>query len=174
MKSVFKILFAIILVVALSPAVNADEAQIPPDTSSAELNRIKNLEGRWTTKTSMFGKPERVYTEYQVTAGGSAVVERIFPGTPNEMISVYYDDNKGRLAMTHYCIMKNRPTLKLVSSSPDTIKMDVKKIEGKTRKDSSMGALAIHFKDKNHIVQTCSSNGKEKEKPMTMEWTRVR
>ena len=28
------------------------------------------------------------------------------------MISVYYDDNDGKLAMTHYCIMRNRPTHK--------------------------------------------------------------
>ena len=48
-------------------------------------------------------------------------MERIFPGTPQEMISVYYDDDKGRLAMTHYCMMRNRPTFKLVKSEGDTL-----------------------------------------------------
>lgn len=158
----------------LSAGAGAEEMPLPSDTSSPELQRIKSLAGRWVTESSMFGKKEKLYTEYEVTANGSAVLERIFPGTPNEMLSVYYDDDKGKLAMTHYCIMRNRPTLKLVNSSPDTIKMDIKKIEGKTRKDSSMGGVAIHFKDKNHIVQTCSSKDKGKEMPMSMEWTRVR
>ncbi|MCB0360953.1 MAG: hypothetical protein KDD44_14995, partial [Bdellovibrionales bacterium] len=93
----------------------------PPDTSSAELNRIKALAGKWKTTTSMFGKEnEEVFTEYKVTAGGSAVVETIFPGTPNEMVSVYYDDDAGKLAMTHYCMMRNRPQFSLVDSSNDT------------------------------------------------------
>lgn len=62
--------------------------QPPPDISSPELNRIKELAGRWTSTTSMFGKKdEQVFTEYSVTAGGSAVMEKIFPGTPNEMVN---------------------------------------------------------------------------------------
>lgn len=155
----------------------AGGTNLPSDNSSPELQRIKGLAGRWTTMTSMFGKKnQRMFTEYQVTAGGSAVLERIFPGTPEEMISVYYDDDHGKLAMTHYCIMRNRPTLKLVrSSSPDTIKMNVAKISGfKSKKEPSMGGVAIHFKDKNHIQQTCSGTGKEHPEPMTLDYTRVR
>ena len=177
MKKISMIFIAVwVLVITLSPAAHADHSQPPADNSSAELNRIKGLAGRWTATTSMFGKPnQRVYTKYEVTAGGSAVLESIFPGTPQEMISVYYDDNHGKLAMTHYCIMRNRPTLKLTSSSPDTIKMDVTKISClKSKKDQSMGGLTLHFKDKNHIEQICSAKGKGNEKPMTLEYTRVR
>ena len=180
MKQIFKVLIAAwVFTMALTPLVRADDkSQPPPDNSSAELNRIKGLAGRWTTKTSMFGKAnERVYTEFRVTAGGSAVLEKIFPGTPQEMVSVYYDDDKGKLAMTHYCIMRNRPTLKLAHSSADAITMDVAKVEGlKSKKDSSMGGVTIHFKDKNHFESTCRARGagKEKEAPMTMEYTRVR
>lgn len=178
MKRIFQVLIAgWVLAIVLSSTVRADEPQMPPDNSSAELERIKGLAGRWTTTTSMFGKPnERVYTEFEVTAGGSAVLERIFPGTPQEMISVYYDD-KGKLAMTHYCIMRNRPNLKLVDSSQDTITMNVTKVEGlKSKDDRSMGDMTIHFKDKNHFESTCRGRGKgaEKEAPMTMEFTRVK
>lgn len=177
MKPIFKILLTTwVFMLVLSPALRAGgDHEVPPDNSSAELNRIKSLAGRWTTTTSMFGKKnQRMYTEYEVTAGGSAVLERIFPGTPQEMISVYYDDKHGKLAMTHYCIMRNRPTLKLAKSTEDTLTMDVTKVEGvKSKKDPSMGAVTIRFKDKNHIEQTCSSNDKGKEKPMTMEYTRV-
>ena len=180
MKQIFKVLLAAwVFMMALTFMVRAEDMpKPPPDKSSAELNRIKALAGRWSSTTSMFGTPnERVYTEFEVTAGGSAVLERIFPGTPQEMISVYYDNDKGKLAMTHYCIMRNRPTLKLVGSSEDTITMDVAKVEGlKSKKDPSMGAMTIHFKDKNHFESTCRGRGKgaEKEAPMTMEYTRVR
>jgi len=102
-------------------------------------------------------------------------LERIFPGTPQEMISVYYDDNHGKLAMTHYCILHNRPSLKLDSSNPDTITMKVAKVDGlQSKQDHAMGEMTLHFKDKNHFESTCKSKGKEKEAPMTMEFTRVR
>lgn len=161
-----------------APAYAGDAAMLPPDTSSPELNRIKDLAGRWTSTTSMFGeKDQRVYTEYEVTAGGSAVLERIFPDTPYEMVSVYYDDDNGKLAMTHYCIMRNRPTLKLATSSPTHLAMDVKKVEGlKSKKDPSMGGIEIRFKDADHFEATCNGSGKGKasQAPMTMTWSRVK
>lgn len=152
--------------------------EVPKDVSSAELNRIKTLAGRWTSTTSMFGKKdEQVFTEYAITAGGSAVLETIFPGTPNEMVSVYYDDDQGKLAMTHYCMMRNRPYFSLVESDKDSINMDVVKVEGlKSKNDPSMGAMTLHFKDKDHFSSTCQARGDtgENHSPMTMNFTRVK
>jgi hypothetical protein len=162
---------------AASSANPPSDHQMPPDNSSPELNRIKSLEGRWTSVTDMFGKKgQRVYTEYEVTAGGSAIVERIFPGTPHEMVSVYYDDDDGKLAMTHYCMLRNRPSFKLDSknSDEDTLALRVHKVSGaKTHEKHSMGDIEITFKDKNHIVSTCKSKNKD-EPSMTMEYTRVK
>ncbi len=162
---------------------NSDKAaaspthEMPPDNSSAELNRIKALEGRWKSTTSMFGtENEEVFTEYKITAGGSAVVETIFPGTPQEMVSVYFDDDQGKLAMTHYCMMRNRPQFTLVKSSKDMLKLDVSKIEGQKAEDApSMGAITLKFKDKDHFSSTCESNGSAEhdQGPMTMNFTRV-
>lgn len=156
--------------------------ETPPDTSSAELNRIKALAGRWASTTSMFGKKdEQVFTEYAVTAGGSTVVETIFPGTPHEMVSVYYDDDNGKLAMTHYCMMRNRPHFTLVESRVESgkykLKLDVTKVEGlKSKDDPSMGALTITFEDKDHFSSTCESRGKTEgdQGPVTMRYTRVK
>jgi len=179
MKKRLHVLSVFLFLVVLAPMAHAggDHPQPPADNSSAELNRIKALEGRWESTTSMFGKEnEKVYTEYQVTANGSAVLEKIFPGTPNEMISVYYDDDKGRLAMTHYCMMRNRPTFKLVKSEGDTFMLDVTKVEGlKSKDDPSMGAMTLEFVDKDHFKSTCSGRGKgaEKNPPMSMEYKRV-
>ena len=172
MKRILKTLFATWMVMmAFSTIVQARDTQLPAEKSSAELDRIKSLAGKWTSTSSMFGKKnQRLYTEYSVTAAGSAVLERIFPGTPQEMV---YDDDDGKLTMTHYCILHNRPTLKLASSSPDTFTMKLAKLEGlKAKTDHSMGEIEIHFKDKNHFETTCKGNGKEA--PMTMAYTRVR
>lgn len=190
MKKTLKILTASwLFTMAFVPLVHADDSVhqtprastapegLPADNSSAELNRIKALAGRWESTTSMFGKEnEKVYTEYEVTAGGSAVLERIFPGTPNEMISVYYDDDKGRLAMTHYCIMRNRPTLKLKKSTDDSLIFDVAKVEGlKSKDDPSMGDMTLKFQDKDHFSSTCQGRGKgaDKQPAHTMEFKRV-
>jgi hypothetical protein len=150
---------------------------VPPNVSSPELNRIKSLAGKWESTTSMFGnKDEKVFTEYKVTGGGSAVVETIFPGTPQEMVSVYYDDDEGKLAMTHYCMMRNRPHFALAGSDKDTIKMNVTKVEGlKSKDDPSMGAMTLRFEDNNHFTSTCGTGGVSTgdEQPMTMRFTRV-
>jgi hypothetical protein len=126
----------------------------------------------------MFGKEdEQVFTEYKITAGGSAVVETIFPGTPNEMVSVYYDDDQGKLAMTHYCVMRNRPHFTVVESTKDRIKMDVTKVEGlKSKDDPSMGAITLNFEDKDHISSTCEGGGKgdEGKEHQTMRFSRVK
>ena len=158
---------------------NAESAPpTPPDISSAELNRIKALTGKWESVTSMFGKNnEKVFTEYKISAGGSAVVETIFPGTPQEMVSVYYDDDNGKLAMTHYCMMRNRPYFSLVKSTSNELKLDTTKVEGLKSKDSpSMGAITLTLKDKDHFSSTCEGSGNEAKKhpPMTMNFYRVK
>ena len=127
----------------------------------------------------MFGKKdEKVFTEYKVTAGGSAVVETIFPGTPNEMVSVYYDDDQGKLAMTHYCMLRNRPHFTLVESDENQMRFDVTKVEGlKSKDDPSMGAMTLHFEDKNHFSTSCEGRDDSKgedQAPMTMRYTRVK
>ena len=150
----------------------------PANVSSPELTRIKSLAGKWKSTTSMFGKKdEEVFTEYSVTAAGSAVLEKIFPGTPNEMISVYYDDDHGKLAMTHFCMMQNRPYFSLAKSEKDQIKLDVVKVEGLKSEDApSMGAVTLNFEDNDHFSTTCEGRGKSEEKhdPMTMRYTRVK
>lgn len=170
-----------IFTASLAQADHSDDHKMPEtpaNISSPELNRIKALEGRWTATTSMFGKKdEQVFTEYAITAGGSAVVETIFPGTPNEMMSVYYDDDQGKLAMTHYCMLRNRPHFTLVESGKDKLKLDVTKVEGlKSKDDPSMGAITLKFEDKDHFSTTCESRSETETEhnPMTMRYTRVK
>lgn len=177
MKPILKIMMIAWILAFTLPAVsNAADMKMPPIKSSPELERIKSLAGRWSMVTSMFGKKnQRLFTEFKVTADGSAVLERIFPGTPYEMVSMYYDNDQGKLTMTHYCILHNRPTLTLASSTEDTITLRVTKVSGaKSKKGQSMGDIKFTFKDKNHLEEKCGHKGKEKPQPMTTEYTRVR
>jgi hypothetical protein len=76
------------------------------------FDRFKQLEGRWegAMKMAQGGESMPAVVEFHLTAGGSALVQTDFPGTPMEMVSVYYLDGD-QLKMTHYCMLQNQPTL---------------------------------------------------------------
>src|SRR6266404_464243 len=80
-----------------------------PYQGSAEFERMKGLVGVWESTVDMGQGPMKVSLEYRLIAGGSAVEERIFAGSPQEMITMYHDKN-GKLALTHYCMLANQPT----------------------------------------------------------------
>ena len=62
--------------------------------------------------TSPDGPPARV--EFRLAGNGSALVERLFPGTDHEMVSIYHLVGSD-LVLTHYCAMANQPRMKLVA-----------------------------------------------------------
>jgi len=71
----------------------------------------KKLAGTWLV-AGEDGKPtDQVASIIKVTASGSAVHETLFPGQPQEMISIYTVDGPD-LIMTHYCVLGNQPRMK--------------------------------------------------------------
>ena len=161
------------VLLASSLWLNAGETE-KSRPGSPEFERMKSLVGTWTGKTDMGQGPVDMTVEYRLVAAGTAVEERCFAGTPNEMVSMYYDQG-GKLAMTHYCIMGNRPRMLLKSSDDKTIKFDFDKSCGiNPKKESHMHALTITFNDANTITTSCKAmmDGKEMaEHPTTL--TRV-
>jgi hypothetical protein len=109
---------------------------------------------------------------YRLLAGGSVLEERCFVGTPNEMVTMYYDQN-GRLAMTHYCVMGNRPQMLLKESDANTIQFNFDETCGiNPAKESHMHALTTRFDDANTITTSCRSfiDGEEmEEQPATFK-----
>ena len=155
--------FACLLLVG-SFVAYAGEGRGAPYSGSKEYERMKQLVGVWEGTSNMGREGERVRVEYRLTAGGSAIVETLFLGTPEEMISVYHD-RKGRLSMTHYCMLQNQPSMKLQKAGGDTLAFVFAKGRGiDPKKDAHMHALTISFVDKDHIVQnwTLFEDGKEK------------
>lgn len=147
-------------------AEEAKEAPAPaPKTYSAEFERMKTLVGKWSGKTDMGKGPVEMPVEYRIIAGGSVVEERVFPGTPQEMVSMYYDKD-GKLAMTHYCVMGNRPQMKLKASDAKSITMDFDECCGiDAKKECHMHGTKIEFVDADTITTSCKALADGKEMP---------
>ena len=116
--------------------------------------------------------PVEFSIQYRLIAAGSVVEERCFIGTPNEMVSMYYDDG-GKLAMTHYCMMGNRPAMLLKSSDEKTLTFDFDKTCGiNPKKESHMHALTLRFDDADTVTTSCEAliDGKKGPKvPVTLK-----
>lgn len=142
-----------------------DKHDMSPITGSKELEKLKTLSGTWQGTTVMDGKEMPVTVTYETSSNGSIVVETLFPGTPHEMVSVYYDEN-GKLGMTHYCAIGNQPHFTLEDFEGN--ELDLAFASGTNldpSKDSYMHDVSFEFKDNNNFVQEWTSfeNGKEQE-----------
>lgn len=153
------------LILAATACLQAGEAnpygQAKP--GSAELERMKTLVGTWTGKVDMGQGPVEMNLEFRLVAGGTVLEERSAPGTPMEMVTMYYD-KAGKLAATHYCILGNRPEMALKGADAKSITLDFDSCCGiDTKKESHMHGMTLNFDDANTISTSCKAimNGQE-------------
>jgi len=155
---------AYLMFVGLSMAYAA-EGSLPPYSGSKGFERMKELAGVWEGTSNMPKEGEKVRVEYRLSSGGSSIVETLFPGTPHEMVSVYFD-NKGQLTMTHYCALRNQPRMRLQKADAQNLHfMFTSGTNIDPKKDAYMRSLTITSVDKNHIIEkwTLFQGGREKE-----------
>ena len=117
------------------------------------------------------GRPTVVY---KVTSAGSAVQETLLPGTPHEMITMYYMDGPD-IVLTHYCALANQPQMK-AEKTADGNKLVFKFTGGSNidpAKDGHMHELTMTFIDADHIRSewTYYADGKKGD-TKTFELTR--
>jgi hypothetical protein len=106
------VLAGLALVTGLAPA-----GATPPAGGSPALERFKALAGEWVAaEDNEMVKKGALVARYAVTAGGSAVVETVFPGSPHEMVTVYHADGSD-LVLTHYCLNGNQPRMRARNAS---------------------------------------------------------
>jgi hypothetical protein len=93
-------------------------------TARAAFDELKTLAGLWQGNVEKPDGPPATVT-YELTGGGTAVMEKLFPGTAHEMLSVYFMEGS-ELVLTHYCAMANQPKMKLVktTANPTTLTFD--------------------------------------------------
>src|SRR5712671_2955032 len=110
MKNQITAVCAILMLAATLSAQGAEEQKAKPGTP--EFEKLKTLVGTWKGEADMGQGPVEMTVHYRLLAGGSVLEERVFSGTPNEMVTMYYEKG-GKLALTHYCVFGNRPGMLL-------------------------------------------------------------
>jgi hypothetical protein len=124
-------------IVALLSFTIVSGARAPGITGQQGLEMMKKMAGSWSgTMMKKDGPPATV--TYEVTSGGTAVLEKLDPGGQYEMTTVYYLDGADLLA-THYCAAGNQPMMKLNTKLSDEKKLvfDFVRVTGLKKPDES-------------------------------------
>ncbi len=149
----FMVVWFVAMVLGGSLLLAREEAPVATD-----LDKIKALVGSWESDKvrGPDGKPAMT-AEFRITAGGSAVIETMFPGSPHEMVNLYTMDGP-TLIVTHYCASGNQPTLKLISSDSGVMKFDCRSVANLAGPEAThMGALEIRIDGTDHLIQDWST-----------------
>src|SRR5438270_1128001 len=105
-------LTALITLLCVAFSFSAFAHDMPAPKISKDFESLKALVGTWEGTSKMEGKEQPTTVTYELTSGGTAMAEKLNPGTPHEMLSVYA--NRGNQdSMTHYCVNGNQPEMKI-------------------------------------------------------------
>jgi hypothetical protein len=134
-----------------------------PAQTHPGFEKLKKLAGEWLSADEP-AEPNRDRKEaaetrpvciYKVTSAGSVVQETLLPGTPHEMVTMYYQEGPD-LVLTHYCALGNQPRMKAEPpTAPD--KLEFKFAGGSNinpGKDAHMHDLTLTFVDPDHLRAT--------------------
>jgi hypothetical protein len=103
--------------ILLSAVLLAAAKSQTPITSKAAFEKLKGLAGEWRGAEGEKDKRYPATVTYRTTSGGSAVVETIFPGSDQEMVTLYHLEGD-KPVLTHYCMLANPP--KMTSTDKST------------------------------------------------------
>lgn len=121
--------------------------------SDKQFTEIKSLVGTWEGyKDGERDQP--IVLSYELSGGGSVVVEKIFKGTPKEMVTAYHQ-NGDKLMLTHYCMLKNQPRMEAARRGDDN-KISFRFIDGtnmNAKKDMHMHNLTLTRVSANELKQ---------------------
>ena len=147
---------AAVMVLAGTLCVRAGE-QPQAKPSSPEFEQMKSLVGTWAGKVDMGEGPVEMTLQYRLSAAGNVLEERCLVGTPNEMVTMYFEED-GKLALTHYCVMGNRPGMVLQASDDKKLRFDFDDNCGpEGAKEPHMHALSLQFVDSDTITTSCKA-----------------
>ena len=151
MKNVVIAAISIIVIFAIANVRALDPAGLPSHEGSSDLQRIKALQGTWAGTMDMGEGPKEIEVQYDVTAGGSVVVETLHPDQPHEMVSMYHDV-AGELNMVHYCMLGNQPHMSLQESTENSVALAMDGMDSiSDPNEAHMHALTITFVDEGTI-----------------------
>lgn len=141
---------ALVTLIAFSTVGIQSQASFDTPAQVA-FGKLKSLAGDWKGEAGEQLEGLAGKVSYKVIADGSAVVETIFGGTKNEMVTVYHLD-KTKLLLTNYCFTGNQARLKMVNIKEDNVlRFDFVSGTNMSSKDAHMHGLTIQFVDQDYI-----------------------
>lgn len=154
----FNLIFLIMLagmVISSNAISEKPESKYQSKPAPEVLKHFTSLEGEWVGKhVNHEGEEQQVALVYRTVSGGTAVEERIFADTPQEMITVYHGSDDGGLLMTHYCMLGNQPRLQLENTHEKMFKFTYLDGVGIDRDITGhMGGMKLTILDENTIQQ---------------------
>lgn len=144
-----------VLVLLFSPLGFAEQPEYKIQPAPEVLKHFLQLEGEWVgTHVNHEGEEEQLVLVYRNVSGGTAVEERIFAGTPKEMVTMYHGIGDNQILMTHYCALGNQPRLQLHESNGKTFDFAYLDGVGIDRETTGhMGGMKMTVVDENTIKQ---------------------
>ncbi len=105
---------------ALLSCIACAAAGEPQTAKPHPIERFKALAGDWSAEGLDGNSDPKARVRYEITAGGNAVVETLWPGSPHEMRTVYFKDGD-ELVLTHYCASGNHPRMRAKPASGNDV-----------------------------------------------------
>lgn len=96
-----------LLAISLSVAATA----VADPTPASTFQKMKEFVGTWKGVAGPDGNGMESNVSFKLTGAGTTLVETMFEGTKNEMMSMYHM-NEDELVMTHYSVAGNQPFMK--------------------------------------------------------------
>lgn len=160
------------LLIALSASVALYAADNSID-SKATFAHLQTLVGEWQADTSM-GK---AHLSYELTGGGSALVERESAEHMPAMLTVYHLDGD-RLLLTHYCMTGNQPRMQARSFDQKTGELRFQFLDATNLASKEAGHMhnaTIRIVDGQHLATEWEFfEGGQRKTTETFQYTRVR
>jgi hypothetical protein len=153
-------------------AVHAASSKSERANDVAAFARLKTLVGDWEADTKM-GK---AHLNYEVIAGGTALVEKETAEKMPAMLTVYHLDGD-RLLLTHYCMAGNQPRMQARAFNPESGELEFQFLDAGNLSNPGTGHMhnaRFRLVDNNHLVSEWDfyENGQRKFTE-TAQYTRV-
>ncbi len=174
MRKIFFI-FSVYFLFAFSSLSIADEMHKAPYVGSDAFERMKQLEGDWEGSMKMGEQTMTMKASYKLTSNGSALIETTHEGSPHEMVSIYHDNKKKNMVMTHYCAEHNQPKLVLTGIENNTLTMDLSPDSDiDEANEGHIHSVTFKFEGKDKMTQIWTSHkGGKKDMVVKMAYNRL-
>lgn len=165
--------FVIANLLLAAVAVYGASSKSERSADAAAFARLKTLAGDWEADTRM-GK---AHLNYEVIAGGTALVERETAEKMPAMLTVYHMDGD-RLLLTHYCMAGNQPRMQARAFNPESGELQFQFLDAGNLANAGAGHMhnaRFRFVDNDQLVTKWEfyENGRPKLTE-TAQYTRVR